>query len=692
MKIKRPLTLLVLVVALILTVVFLFGTRPAIQDRTYVIGWVASPPDEVPTKSGNPTGFSVELVREAARRRRIRLKWVEHPESSEAALRSKAVDLWPMMIITEERKKFFYLTDPYQEDEYALYVNEKSAFMKATDFNGQTISSEGIPIDLKLLREYFPESLQLPKPSLAEAIRSVCDGEAQAFFDDRLTVFALLLKNPPCPSTSFRMIPIQSLKIEFAVGATLESRGAADAIRDEIGVMGRDGSLEKIVSVWSPAASQELLTLTKLQQSKSHLREYKLGLASVATLFVLALCSAAGYRRQRTKAQAYSQALGAAEKAFARQKLESVGMLASGIAHDFNNILGAVLFKADLALDDLAAGNSPEQELKGIREAAIRGSEIVRQLMVYSGKETEVPELVDVSTVVDEMLNLLRISISKRAVLAIDLGKDLPNIRVNPAQVRQIIMNLVTNASEAIGDRDGVIDVKTARLTVSRDSSGTTSEHWPCGDFVQLEVSDTGCGIPSEAQAYVFDPFFTTKSAGRGLGLAVVHGIVEALGGTIRLESEVGRGTKCQILLPCAESRADVSDRQMSPAGRWTGISNRTILLVEDEDPLRRPVAKMLQSTGFTVLEAVDGHTALQIIRATEKSIDILLLDISLPGASSREVFEQAKRLRPEMKVIVTSAYSEQMAATSLAGAVEHFVRKPYGVGDLLATIHQTFT
>ena len=1087
MRIKIAIPLALLAAAIIVTVTFVLATRPAIQDRTYVIGWVESPPDEVRGKSGDPTGFSIELVREAARRRGIRLKWVEHPESSEAALRSKAVDLWPLMIITGERKKLFYLTDPYQEDEYALYVNKNSAFTKASDFKGQTISYENLPIDLKFLREYFPQSAHLGKTSLEEAIRSVCTGEAQAFFEDHLTAFALLLKNPPCPNTSFRMIPLQNLKIELAIGATRESRAAADAIRDEIGVMGRDGSLERIVSVWSPAASQELLTLAKLQQAKNNLRRYRTGLASAATLFVLALCSAVGYRRQRIKAQSYSQALGAAERnirlvadsltemvvafdthrmltyansgaealtgyglaelragtplswvhpedrdhvlelwgkvfngqaveqvvhrlitkkeatkwvaaswgpvedesgycvgirgtcqditervlaerlleqtnqrfrtiveeiaerkraeqalreseqrfrqvadaapvmiwvsdvnqrctfvnkpwldfvgrraenestngwpgcihpadldsslrtyncafearrsfqmeyrarcaegeyrwlldngtplfgdgkftgyigsriditerkrieerlrvseerlknserlahvgnwhwdietnrvawseemfrifglpqdyipvyedflqalipkdrnrvaqeirdglekkkgyaneyqivrpsgelrtiscitevllnkknspismfgacqdvtesrqaqkeAFARQKLESVGMLASGIAHDFNNLLGGVLFQADVALEELGTGDSPEAELKGIREAAVRGSEIVRQLMFYSGKETGVAEFVDVSRIIEEMLNLLRISVSKRAVLRTDLSKGVPIIRANPAQIRQTVMNLVTNASEAIGDREGIISVKTRGVAVDRDSTGITTEHWATGDFLQLEVSDTGCGIPLEARGKVFDPFFTTKSCGRGLGLAVVHGIVGALGGTVRVESEIGQGTSFHVLIPGAEARADATASRIDSPREKLRATHGTILVVEDEDPLRWSISKLLQKAGFTVIEAVDGHAALQTIRSTQ-AIDILLLDITLPGAPSSEVFAQAQQLRPEMKVIVTSAYSEEVAATSLGVTIEHFIRKPYGLGDLMDILQKSLT
>jgi CheY-like chemotaxis protein len=206
---------------------------------------------------------------------------------------------------------------------------------------------------------------------------------------------------------------------------------------------------------------------------------------------------------------------------------------------------------------------------------------------------------------------------------------------------------------------------------------------------MRLEVSDTGCGIPLETQARVFDPFFSTKSAGRGLGLAVVHGIVEGLGGMIRLESEPGKGTKFQILLPCAEAAAVSTNYQVARTKGKPRLSYGTVLVVEDEDPLRRPVAKMLQKTGFTVIEASDGYAALQAIRSPQKHIDILLLDVTLPGAPSRDVFAQAQLLRPAMKVIITSAYSREMAAASLAGIVEHFIRKPYRLGELRDLVQQ---
>jgi signal transduction histidine kinase len=257
------------------------------------------------------------------------------------------------------------------------------------------------------------------------------------------------------------------------------------------------------------------------------------------------------------------------EESFARQKLETVGTLANGIAHDFNNILGAVLAQAEMAMAELPPGSAPEAEeaeLKTIRNVAIRGSEIVRQLMVYAGKESEALGLVDVTQIVKEMLELLKVSVSNRATLKTDLGQDLSAVRANAPQLRQIVMNLVTNASEAIGDRDGVIRV-TTRCVANVEAKTITKALAEC-DYVLLEVSDTGCGMSLGTRMRIFDPFFTTKSEGRGLGMAVVHGIVRGLRGEIHVASEPRKGTTFQVLLPCAEGMATATYETRCPAWR----------------------------------------------------------------------------------------------------------------------------
>jgi two-component system cell cycle sensor histidine kinase/response regulator CckA len=376
-------------------------------------------------------------------------------------------------------------------------------------------------------------------------------------------------------------------------------------------------------------------------------------------------------------------------KEIARQKLESVGVLAGGIAHDFNNLLGGILASAELGLAERAEGSSPEEELLRIRTAAIRGGEIVRQLMIYGGKESPVFEMVDVSRLVEEMLQLLKISISKHAILKTKLGEGLPGVHANPTQIRQVVMNLVTNASEAIGDRDGVIRVTTARVRVGLDARATSAANFPAGDYLKLEVSDSGIGMTPEVQARLFEPFFTTKFTGRGLGLATVQGIVRGHGGAINVVSSLGQGTRLEVLLPCTNQPApNVLDIAAPVSASEVGSVTGTVLVVEDEDTLRLPVSKMLRTKGFFVIEAIDGGAAVDLFRANEPDIAVVLLDMTLPGMSGPEVFAELQRIRPDVKVILTSAYSQETVLTAFGGhQAWDFVRKPYRLNDLVKSV-----
>jgi two-component system, cell cycle sensor histidine kinase and response regulator CckA len=375
-------------------------------------------------------------------------------------------------------------------------------------------------------------------------------------------------------------------------------------------------------------------------------------------------------------------------ESFARQKLESVGTLAGGIAHDFNNLLGGVLAQADVALSEVAAGVSPEEELQAIRKVAIRGSEIVRELMIYAGKETAVVGQVDISRIVSEMLELLKVSVSKHAVLETDLAKDLPFVEANAAQIRQIVMNLVTNASEAIGDRDGIICVTTALVKGAVRAPEGNSGQPADGDYIELKISDTGCGMSRETQARVFDPFFTTKAAGHGLGLAIVYGLVRGLGGAIHLTSELDNGTTVQILIPGSQARAVSANEVMAgepSAPRPEGI---TVLVIEDEDILRNAVVKILRNSGFAVFEAAEGTSAIDILRAKGASVDAILLDMTIPGASTREIVAEAAQRRPDIKVLLTSAYTKEMITGEMtAPQICGFLRKPFPLDDLLRVI-----
>ena len=377
------------------------------------------------------------------------------------------------------------------------------------------------------------------------------------------------------------------------------------------------------------------------------------------------------------------------EEALARQKLESLGVLAGGIAHDFNNLLGSIVANSELVLSELPGGSPASEGVESIRNVAGRAAEIVRQMMSYAGQEDTVFEPVDLSGLLHEMLEFLKVSISKRATLNINLPEKLPAVRANAAQLRQVVLNLITNASEALGEQEGVISVA---VTQVRSGPSDSAPNLSRGDYVRLEVSDTGCGMTEEIQSKIFDPFFTTKFAGRGMGLAAVKGIVRSHGGTINVVSAPGQGSRFEILLPCSsESAREGHDEAVSSAAGEVGSFAGTVLVVEDEDTLRLAVSKMLRRKGFTVIEAANGKTGVDLFRASAPEIDVVLLDLTLPGMSGREVLSELRRIQPNVKVIITSAYSQEQAQTTLGGQQPWlYIRKPYQLNELTGLLRKS--
>ncbi len=247
------------------------------------------------------------------------------------------------------------------------------------------------------------------------------------------------------------------------------------------------------------------------------------------------------------------------EAAFSRQKLESLGVLTGGIAHDFGNILSGIIAHAELLREDLAADSPAAKEVQYIIDIGLRGSEIVHELMIYTGNDKSNLELLDISVLVQEMIELLKISISKHATLETHFGKRLPPVLASATHIRQIVMNLIINAAEAIGEKAGRIEIATSHLNLEQASAFDGLSNLHEGGYVRLEVSDTGNGMTPEVQARIFDPFFTTKPEGRGLGLAVIQAIVRRYGGVINVTSAPGQGTRFEIILPCAGEAATQS-------------------------------------------------------------------------------------------------------------------------------------
>jgi len=377
------------------------------------------------------------------------------------------------------------------------------------------------------------------------------------------------------------------------------------------------------------------------------------------------------------------------------QKLESLGVLAGGIAHDFNNLLMVVLGNTDLALRELPATSPAHDYLADIEKASRRAADLCRQMLAYSGKGKFVIEAVDLSEVVRDMAHMLEISLAKKAVLRLDLTREIPPVAADPSQIRQIVMNLITNASEAIGDRSGVISLSSG----VRDCDQATlagaylAEDLPPGPYVFLEVRDTGCGMDQQTLQRVFDPFFTTKFTGRGLGMAAVMGIVRSHRGAIQIDSEPGRGTNILVLFPVADpaTRIEPSPKNQAQVVPGPQAGSGTVLLVEDEEAGRALGRRLLEKAGYQVLTAIDGREAVALFAERHAEIDCVLLDLTMPHMDGGEAFAELRRIQPDVRVILSSGYPEQEVMENFAGqGLAGFIQKPFRLDTLSALMQQT--
>jgi len=367
------------------------------------------------------------------------------------------------------------------------------------------------------------------------------------------------------------------------------------------------------------------------------------------------------------------------------QKLESLGVLAGGIAHDFNNLLMVILGNAELALKESSPLSPARESIAEILAAGRRASDLCRQMLAYAGKSSFHIERVDLSELVEEMAHLLSSAVSKKAILNLHTEKRLPPILGDPSQLRQVVMNLIINASEAIGERSGVITVLTGATRCDEEYLRKTelADDLAPGYYVHLEVSDTGCGIAPEARARIFEPFFTTKFTGRGLGLSAVLGIVRAHKGALKVYTEQGKGTTFKILFPAMKDEEGTPRQDGGPGNAaWRGKG--TILLVDDEESLCALGARMLEHLGFEVLTAADGREAVGIYREKGNAIDLVLMDLTMPHMDGAEALGEMRRLNPAIRVVMTSGYSrEDLAARFSAKGIDGVLQKPYTLAGL---------
>ncbi|MCX7050149.1 MAG: response regulator, partial [Candidatus Sumerlaeota bacterium] len=379
------------------------------------------------------------------------------------------------------------------------------------------------------------------------------------------------------------------------------------------------------------------------------------------------------------------------------QKLESLGVLAGGIAHDFNNLLMAILGNTDLALADLSPVSPIRQYLHEVEKASRRAADLCRQMLAYSGKGRFVIQALDLGEVIQEMAHMLEVSISKKAILKYNFAANLPAIEADVSQIRQIIMNLVINASEAIGDKSGVISISTGAMECDRAYLTTTwlNENLAEGLYVYIEVADTGCGIHKDLQPKIFDPFYSTKFIGRGLGLAAVLGIVRGHKGAIKVYSEEGRGSTFKVLFPAASYAADQAPDEKTESSPLQ--SKGAVLLVDDEESVRVIGKQMLIRLGFKVLTAMDGRDAVNIFQersgsavAPEERIICVILDLTMPHMDGEEAFRELRRIQPDVCVVLSSGYNEQEVTQRFVGkGLAGFIQKPYRMAMLAEKMKQ---
>jgi len=363
------------------------------------------------------------------------------------------------------------------------------------------------------------------------------------------------------------------------------------------------------------------------------------------------------------------------------QKLESLGVLAGGIAHDFNNILCVIMSNCSLAkLRPHMAG----EFLPEIDKAAQRAADLCRQMLNYAGKSSLTFTQVKMTALVDDMIKMLKATINKNVTITSNFSADIPSIRGDASQLRQIVMNLIINASEAIGEEHGDIRVSLAETTVVEGKSDKDhiGKSIPVGQYVCLEVADNGCGMDDDTRQRVFEPFYTTKFTGRGLGMSAVLGIITSHKGALQFTSQQGSGTTFKVYLPVQNGEPTGDSLAHFSLVSWQGSG--TILLVEDEPQLSMVAKALMQALGFSVIEAVNGKEALELYQKNAEYITLVVTDIGMPIMDGYELFRKLKDIVPELPIIISSGFGDTLVSSRIAtGEAAGFLSKPYSFDNL---------
>ena len=364
------------------------------------------------------------------------------------------------------------------------------------------------------------------------------------------------------------------------------------------------------------------------------------------------------------------------------QKLESLGVLAGGIAHDFNNILAIIVGYCGLTKMDY---EDAEKHIPEIEKAAERAAALCRQMLAYAGKTILTQSQVNTEMLVDEMATMLKTTVQKNVVIRPHLGTDIPFIMGDASQIRQVVMNLIINSAEAIGDAEGEIEVKLAKAEIRAEQP--EKDHLgffiPAGRYICFEVTDNGCGMDEDTRRKIFEPFYTTKFAGRGLGMSAVLGIIKSHNGALQMESQPGLGTTFKVYLPVQISSAEAEEaQQKAVSAAWHGSG--TILLAEDEAQVKTIAIALLKKLGFSVIDAANGKEAIELYQQNAADITIVITDMGMPVMNGYELFYRLKQLNTQLPIIISSGFGESDIASKIPhDEIAGFINKPYNFEQL---------